>query len=287
MKLRKILVMPLLAASVALAQAAWGVTGDPVADGWAYGSNSLENGTYVRGDGNLGFDIHSTGFTLGAGSNLLDANWQVGDTVLGIGGVINAIGSAAQLGWPSITGPTVNDNLTQSVRIVTKFGTSPTAWSASTVAPSAGNGSGSFSGGAGGDGSLLLATYSPAANNGLHLHPSPDFGLMASLLGPDIVHEIPLLQRYDSGVVTTLASTAGKLIYTLDGNDVLSTWEVFVNVTLLEGYGIVPELGDRGMQTLQRSTGVYTDGLVGVIPEPATVGLVVLGAAALLRRRRS
>lgn len=285
MKLRKTIMMA-AAAALVLTHAAFAATGDPVADGWAYGSNSLENGTYVRGDGNLGFDIYSTGLTLGAGSNLLDANWQVGDTVLGIGGVINAIGNAAQLGWPSITGPTVNDNLSQSVRIVTKFGTSPTAWSASTIAPNAGNGAGSFSGGAGGDGTLLLATYSPAADNGLHLHPSPDFGLMASLLGPDIVHEIPLLQRYDGGVVTTLASTAGKLIYTLDNNDVLSTWQVFVNVTLLQGYGIVPELGDRGIQTLQRSTGVYTDGLVGVIPEPATLGLLALGAMSLLRRRR-
>lgn len=284
MKLRNTAIIT-AAAALLLACPAFASTGDPVADGWAYGSNALENGTYVRGDGNFGFDIYSTSLTLGAGSNLLDANWQVGDTVLGIGGVINAISNPAQLGWPSITGPTVNDNLTQSVRIVTKFGTSPTAWGASSNAPSAGNGSGSFSGGAGGDGSLLLATYSPASNNGLHLHPSPDYGLLPSILGPNLVHEIPLLQRYDAGVVTTLASTAGKLIYTLDGNDVLATWEVFVNVSLLEGYGIVPELGDRGLQTLQRSTGVYTDGLVEVVPEPATLALLTLGSVALLRRR--
>jgi len=244
-------------------------TGDPEADGWVFGGRSLDPDIYVRGNGGFDFDIYTTAFTLSDTSNLLGDNWQAGDAILGLGGVINAR----------------TTNLTQSVRIVSKFGTAADAWSTGS----------SFSGGDGGDGSVLLATYSPAANNGLHLNPNP-VNLQPSILGPGQVWGIPLAQRYENGAVVDLVASGnpvspntqmvGKLIYTFDEDSILASWQVFLNVSLLPTYNSLPSVGDRAIQTLQRSTGDYTDGLVVVIPEPATMLLLGLGTL-LLRNRRT
>src|SRR5690606_6053465 len=119
------------------------ITGNPAADGWTAQGNSLAIGTYIRGGGGFNYNVYTTSFTLEAGSPLLGGGWQVGDTILAMGGVIvdNASG-----------------NLTSSVRIVSKFGNSPTAWQASTTASPNGDGLGSTSSGHGGNGAVLLGT---------------------------------------------------------------------------------------------------------------------------------
>ena len=118
--MRKIALMSIVMLAAAGVASAASVTGDPAADGWAYQGHSLENGTYVRGSGNIGFDIYTTQFTVGdasaftmhdhvAGSDYpsyyeaLDPTvnlWQDGDAIVAVGGVFRDI-TAADAGWAS------------------------------------------------------------------------------------------------------------------------------------------------------------------------------------------
>ena len=271
----------LLAGTVSLAA----VTGDPIGDGWTYCDNSLRNGTYVRGAANMGFDIYTTGFILASGSNLVGDYWDVGDQVLGIGGRINTITDPVALGW-SITGPTVNTNWLQNLRIVSKFGTSPTAWSASTIAPNAGNGLGSMSGGNGGAGSVQVSTFSGQISGGT--------------LAPGVLYSSQDTNLYAPPYNGNFDDTVGKIIFTLDkpiaeGGE-LKTWESFLNVSrLAELISLTdyPAVGDRGNQAIQYDDGVSTDGMVVItapIPEPVTMAGLMLGLGSLagyMRKRRT
>ena len=93
----------------------------------------MANGTYIRGGGNTDFNLYTTALTVTAGSSLLtngSLGWQVGDTVVAMGGVITTTdGVTAGWGGPFVGDP-VNADLTTSERIVAKFGNSPTSWSA-------------------------------------------------------------------------------------------------------------------------------------------------------------
>ena len=119
------------------------LTGDPVADGWSRVANSLDNGFYIRGAGNYSFDTYRRDFTVAAGNPLttMVGAWSVGDRVLALGGMFTPTTPVAA-GWPNFSGPSVNSLINGSVRIVGKFGTSPSAFGPSTVAPGAGNGAG-------------------------------------------------------------------------------------------------------------------------------------------------
>lgn len=268
-----------LSASVALAglalpAAASSISGNPLADGWAHQGDSLDAGTYVRGSGGYDFGIYTSSFSLGGGSNLLGSGWQAGHSVLGVGGVVNDLGS----------------NISRSLRIVTKFGTDPASWS-----PATEGGQGSLSAGHGGDGAILLGTYSPAdASSGGHFNP----GTALNYLSPGTVHEMPLAQRYDSGSTSSINTNIGKLLFTFDANNYLASWQVILNLSLLEaelpGGSILPSDADRIIQTLQRSNNStqFTDGLGGfdtaavVIPLPTGAGLAALGLGMIALRRR-
>ncbi|TVR70029.1 MAG: hypothetical protein EA415_13440, partial [Sphaerobacteraceae bacterium] len=229
-------------------------TGNPQADGWVSGGNSLDSDVFVTGTGAFAYEIYTTAFTLEAGSSLLGDGWNTGDQVVGLGGFIDPEDN--------------NPNLTHSVRIVSKFSSGYDSWSAP--------GTGSFSG-AGGDGALLLATRAPLSPSGNteHLNPFAGYGSsrVATELVPGEIHEIPLLQRRVSGSTVQPGTEAGKFIYLSNGPDfvdtssgesapLLSSWQVFVNVSMLDDeVAPIPEEGHNAVQSLQRSTGVFTDGL--------------------------
>jgi len=245
-------------------------TGNPAADGWDFQGNSLEAGTYIRGAGGYDFGVYTSSFVLGAGSNMAGGGWSAGDSILGAGGVVNDLGS----------------NISQSLRIVTKFGADTDAWS----------GGGSFSGGFGGNGSILLATYSPAnASSGGHFNPNTALNFMS----PGVVHQAPLAQRYDSGTTASISTAIGRLIFTFDANDYLASWQMLLNLTVLESLLAPGEAMPNDLSavnvTLQRSNNStqFTDARGGfetdtvVIPLPSGAGMALAGMGLIgLRRRR-
>jgi hypothetical protein len=219
-------------------------TGDPAVDGWAPQGHSLDGDVFVAGAGAFRYDIYTAAFTLGSNSALVGNGWEAGDEIVAIGGII----------YPDDPNP----NLTHSVRIVSKFSAGNDGWSA--------GGTGSFSG-AGGDGALLVATHSPASPSGntQHLNPFASGSRVASALDPGVLHEIPLLQRRVGTSTVSPGTGAGKFIYLREGPDfadtftgetakLLSSWQVFVNVSMLDdAVAPVPQVGHRAIQSLQRT----------------------------------
>jgi hypothetical protein len=71
------------------------------------------------------------------------------------------------------------------------------------------------------------------------------------------------------------------------------SWELLLNVSLLDRVapesftGLLPSIGDKAILTVQPGdSGNYTDAMVTVTPEPATMALLAVGGLALLRRKR-
>jgi hypothetical protein len=256
------------------------VTGDPSADGWAFSSNTLDNGNYIEGTSNFGYNLYSASFL--ADSTLAGnagGGWLNGHSILAIGGKRQST-DGFTAGWGSaFTGIPVNGDLTSSVRIVAKFGTTVSnEVTVSTVKPAAGNGFGSFSGGDLGDGSILLGT--------------PNSGGLSGLGGQNAFLTFSTNQRAvgtGTPVVSNINADVGRLIYTLDGTGLL-TWEVLLNTSLLP-VGISPSAGANSVLTLQRGAGNVTNTLVSIaaVPEPGAIlfgGLAVCIAAATFFSKR-
>jgi hypothetical protein len=266
------------------------ISGNPAADTWSFNGNSLNKNTYIRGGGTFSFDIYTNSFVVtAADTGLLAKGWSVGDTVVGLGGVIvpNDM-TAAHTGW-STDGVTpvansdnaVNVDLTTSVRIVSKFGVSPTSWSASTVKPNAGNGLGSGSAGDGGDGTIELTTnVNDIANGNAGVLVNPANAVKDTFNGV-------------SWVSTNLSDRSFGLYEFQMSGTLLSSWEMMLNATKLGSlypYANIPLPGDRLNQALQRSSNAvqFTDGLAlaPAVPEPTSDLLILLGGIGLLNIRR-
>lgn len=254
------------------------VTGDPAADGWAQLGNSEALGTYVRGSGDFDYNLYTRSFVLDSSeAATFGGSWQVGDLVLGIGATVAG-----------------GNDLSQSVRIVAKFGASDSTFSASSTLAIPGNGVGSMSGGAGGEGAILLGTNAPP----------PQFVVPANA---GVVHNYSasgsVMERQGASLPVTALNAAtvdaGRLIF-LTGNGggtLLSSLEVYLNVSQLQrqGFTLTPTPGDDFVLTLQRSNNstLFRDALgttaeLNAVPEPSSLVLAGLGAAGLvvaLRRR--
>jgi hypothetical protein len=243
-------------------------------------------------------NMYTTAFTLTAPSNLISSGpdaWNVGDQIVGVGGVYVSTTAAAG-GWSAYSGSiAVNSNLTYSgaepaqangatsTRIVVKYGASaaPSAWTTSTAAPDAGNGNAALANG--GVGCVLLGTnpydFSPS-NSGVLIDPT----------------DSPEIQTASGPVVLTDGGDIGRVITDWSGSTLVG-FESFLDITLLNteyGSSSSPPsvaVGNAYDLDLQRGTSTteITDAL-GIlptpVPEPATASLLGIGAAALLARRR-
>lgn len=284
--MRSLLSLVVVLPCIALSAQAQTVTGNPFADGFGYGGHSMANGNYIRGGGLFSYNLYSAGFNLTSGSNLLtpvgSSTWNVGDQIIAVGGVFNAAPSESANGWssgtytPANVGDTVNSNITSSLRMVSKFGSSPTSWGASTVLPGSGNGLGSDSAGHGGLGSIVIgntaADVTSVASGTLRL------GTVAQL--------------YDGTSSVAISSSVGRMIYIYDTAGNVSSWQTFLNVTLTNAlysgtYADLPNFGDRVNVATQRGTSSsrFHDALV-VVPTPGSAALLGMAGLMAARRRR-
>ena len=255
-----------------------GITGDPGTDGFTSFGNSLENGVYVRGNANYGYDAYGAGFTIESGSNLNISDgsysWLTGDTVLAVGGKFSDI-TAGEAGWTGFTGATVNSALSNSTgpKLQAKFGTSD-AWSTSTIAPDSGNGLGS--------GSLDAGTIQIRSSG---YFSASDWSVNANqLMLLDKPGHIDWAVSDDENLYRV-----ARLMWTFNSTtQEVDSWEILLNVSLLGRLfpdAALPGLGNEVIMTVQNGDNAYTDALVTAVPEPATLCLLGLGGL-LLRKRR-
>jgi hypothetical protein len=253
-----------------------GFTGDPGTDNWLEQGLSTEVGTYIRGDGNWSYKVYTASFTLTAGSPLLGANWQVGDLILGMGGVMN---------------PNTQDF---SPRLVAKFGAADATFKPSTTLTS-GDGIGSFSGGAAGAGGIQMDFF--YARN----WPS---GVLPSGLNGVIQTPEHVIWQYNQQINTDY----GKVLALFETNtfmtngyyrDIFQSFEVLLNVTAVSDAvrgdkgALVPVLHGKGDMAVQQSSSGSTDAYVphvgANVPLPPSVLLLGSGLLGLvgLRWRRA
>jgi len=280
------------------ARASFMITGDPVADSvtgnpdsWYFAGNSLKYTKYIRGDGNFSFDMYRAQFLVSQASGLGGTGWLPGDSVIAMGGVIV---NTAPAGFSNPTaGDPVNSNLTQHVRIVSKFTNTTSGFTPSGIAfaPDYGNGHGSFSAGDGGVGSILIAT-------------TTDTGLMTQQVttaGAGVLTLAGINERWAGGV-SSISSQHARFIYTIDTmgdsdptNDRLRSWEVLLNRDSLiraltppmaSPNTTAPDWDGYWNQGLQRGTNDFTDALNFHSPAPPTLVALAAGAGLLGLGRR-
>lgn len=298
----KILILALAIAPIS-ASTAWSSpdTGNPATDGWDLNGNSLSLGTFVYTNSHdynklFNFDVYSKSSHLVAGSSLLGSGWLANDLVVGIGGVIHS-------------GP-----LNSQVRILAKYGASDATFTASSFAPVNpipswspptppfyGDGIGNSS--SSGTGGIVLETpqiWGGNPPNTPWFNPS-GAGSVVTIDGSvwptgDPNAKAAKVNRYVSQIGTDITSDGVmKLIYQVNGSGLLSSFETYLNLSLLERKGFLahPAPGDRFVLAIQDLSSDFTKatGKLSAVPEPSSLVLAVCGLGGLglvyVRRRRS
>jgi hypothetical protein len=269
------------------------VTGNPAADGWTFNGNSMANGVYVRGSANYSYDTYIAAMNVQAGSNLTiddgDNSWLADDTVLGVGGHFVDT-TAGEAGWPSFTGNAVNlylggTDFGADVKLQAKFGTRTAvdvaSFAASTLAPDAGNGLGSF-GTNGGTGAVQIRT-------------SAYFAATDWSAGSGVLQLLKAANHIERNGTSTPDADVARLMWIWDpANQRVDTWEILLNTSLMDRLnprftGVTPAAEDLVLMTVQNRDGSYTDARVVGVPEPCTLvflGTLAIGLLVHARRRR-
>ncbi|CAN5543766.1 hypothetical protein BH11PLA2_BH11PLA2_28290 [soil metagenome] len=304
--------------------AGFNVTGDPGADGYQFKGQSLAPGNYARsgGGGVFSFDMYAHEFSAGSVAALTSMTnpWNANDRVIMMGGVLTPGVTANSLGWTGAPGNTAVNPGNQ--RVNTKFGVNvPGAgplgntFTASTTAPTPGNGSVSFSGGGGGLGSVLVSIGSGNMTSANPLTP-PSTSSNTHLITPNGVRGDDVAQfigLFNAGLgiggngldLENLARDflVARYAYSVDGDGLLTSWEVFLNTTMVQNYvspyanpsavvyPTVPTGGQRWDQTVSNGSGgpnsdslILTD--VFSAPAPPAIALFGLGTLGLGLIRR-
>jgi hypothetical protein len=253
------------------------ITGNPSTDGgWTSEGMSATASNYIDGAGNYNATVYSTEFQLDATSPLLSTlggfDWNVGDTVVGVGGVFSGANSDL-----TYSGGADENNVTHtgstSTRIVVKYGTSSATWAVDTPSPTTAPGYGSLA--HGGVGSVLLGNYP------YDFYPA-DAGTLI------VPADSPEEQTSVSGT-TTISGDVARTI-TAWSSGALVGFESFLDLTLLDSEypsnGVA--LGDDFDLDLQRGSGNFQDslGTLPAVPEPASLGLACLAGVGILSRRK-
>ncbi|MGY6632437.1 MAG: hypothetical protein ACXIU8_01645 [Alkalilacustris sp.] len=275
------MVLAALVACVGSGSQAATVSGNPALDGWQFLGNSLDDGTYVRGTGGFDFAAFGTEFVLQSGPLLgTSPNWQIGDVILGFGGIMNT---------------TVNATL----RAVTKLGGADSGF---TAAGPAGPGEGGTA--AGGPGTVLVAYRFMRDDSATLRAPEMNGTLLRA-------ETFVLVDR--SGQSMSFGSDSDATDYarvmavfegsgTADDPHVVRSWQTYLNLSALTRDSrlgaVVPDPGAPSIVSFQQShSNNFTDALVqldaagqplAVIPLPATGWLLLgaLGALAMAGRMR-
>lgn len=258
------------------------VSGNPVSDGWTLGGHSMINGDYVRGSANYGFNMYSAAISIASGSNLEIADgansWLTGDTVIGVGGTFENI-TAGAAGWAGFTGNGVNQILGNETKLIAKFG-SPTAnFSASTIAPDAGNGAGSTSNAGTGGVFMRTSGWNSLSSNA------------AWIAGDGVLQPIES-SSHISRNGGSIDRHVGRMIWDWDNaNEVVTGWQLLLNTSLMDRLdpgmaSSTPVAGGQTIMSVQFHDSVYTDALIQTVPEPASIALVGIAAVGLLVARR-
>lgn len=256
------------------------ITGNPQADGFTFVGYSLEDGIYVDGSANYGFNAYGAAFNVQSGSILEISDgansWIANDTILAVGGIFTITAPS----WGT-TGNSINSLLTSASsgpKLQAKFGTSAATWYTSTIAPGLGNGSGSGSLG-GGRVQIRTGTYYTATGT------TPAWFTNSGTLLP--LAKDSHIEWVSGGVIN---SDIARMIWTYDSTTGKpGSWELFLNTSLLARLnpsysGLLPSIGDKVIMTVQENDGAYTNALV-TVPEPATIAILGIGGL-LLRRRK-
>jgi hypothetical protein len=257
------------------------ITGNPATDpGWTSQGLSTASTNLVQqttASGNYSATVYSTAFILNASSSLVNSlgssSWNVGDTIVGIGGVFTSAATNSDLTYSGGADEHgVSHAGATSTRIVAKYGTSTATWTTP--------GDGSLL--SGGVGSVLLGTFASdfyPANSGQLIVPAD---APQEQTGPAAAN------------ITTISGDLGRVITSWTGTsstDTMIGFESFLDLTQLNisDPSNRVALGDHLELDLQRSTNDFQDSLATLpssVPEPTSFALILLGAAGVSFRRR-